>query len=174
MIEAGILTEEDRVELLEGWIVPKMVHNPQHDATIDRTHEALRLRFSNDWRIRIQCAITTIDSEPEPDLVVVRGPASRYEHRHPHPQDVALLVEVADSSLPKDRDIKARAYARAGIVIYWIVNLPNRTVEVFSDPSGPTAMPHYREHKTYTINDSIDLFVGGVDAQPVKVSEIFT
>src|SRR5262245_478373 len=83
MIDNGILTENDPVELLEGWIVSKMPHDPEHDSSIDKIAEALREILPKSWRIRVQSAITTGDSEPEPDITVARGPADRYDDRHP-------------------------------------------------------------------------------------------
>src|SRR5215217_6477795 len=68
LLEIGLLAEDERVELLEGWIVQKMTHNPIHDATVDRLAELLRDRVPRSWRLRIQSAITTADSEPEPDI----------------------------------------------------------------------------------------------------------
>src|SRR5262249_47133779 len=78
MIQAGILTEDDQVELLEGWIVPKMPHKPPHDGTIQLANKRIGRRLPPGWDIRVQSAVTTSDSEPEPDLAVVRGDESTY------------------------------------------------------------------------------------------------
>ena len=172
MAQAGVLTENDPVELLEGWIVTKMPHRPSHDATIDQTDEVLRGQLPTGWRMRIQSAITTDDSEPEPDLAVVLGPASRYAAHHPGPQDIALLIEVADSSLAHDRDVKGRLYARAGIAAYWIINLVDTQVEVYSEPSGPTADPCYRQHHTYRAGEVIPLVIGGQSVAAIAVREL--
>src|SRR5262245_53367242 len=94
MIQAGILTEDDPVELLEGWVVPKMPHNPPHDGIVDLAREVIRGKLPAGWRVRVQSAITTPDSEPEPGLVVAPGPASRYFDHHPGPSEIALVVEV--------------------------------------------------------------------------------
>src|SRR6266540_3167751 len=91
--EVGVLTGDDRVELLEGWIVGKMIHNPRHDATVDRANETITGRLPPGWRVRVQCSVTTGDSEPEPDLSVVRGPAERYVARHPQADKAAHLIE---------------------------------------------------------------------------------
>src|SRR6266849_885039 len=123
LIQEGFLGENDRVELLEGWIVPKMTHNPPHDSTIQIVSECLAERIPVGWKIRIQSAVTTNDSEPEPDLAVVRGQARTYAARHPGPQDIGLIIEIAESSLLQDRHDKARIYARAGISEYWVINL---------------------------------------------------
>ena len=144
--ETGVLTEDDRVELLEGWIVPKMNHNPLHDGTIELVEDQLRRHLPGGWRLRIQSVITTEDSEPEPDLAVVRGPAGRYIQRHPGQTDIGLVVEVSDTSLSRDRD-KCRIYASAGIVAYWIVNLVDRRIEVYTEPADEDANPGYRGHE---------------------------
>src|SRR5438309_2736413 len=83
MIEAGVLDEDDPVELLEGWMVAKMPRNPPHDGTITRMQKRLEPELGEDWLIRIQSAITTRDSEPEPDLAVVSSPLEKYFARHP-------------------------------------------------------------------------------------------
>ncbi|MBY0526953.1 MAG: Uma2 family endonuclease [Gemmataceae bacterium] len=130
MIQVGLLTEEDSVELLEGWIVPKMPRNSPHDIAIELLQEALGDMLPADWRLRIQSAVTLPDSEPEPDVALVRGNARSRGGRHPGASDVGLIVEVADSSLIRDRQEKARLYARAAIVVYWIVNVADAQVEV--------------------------------------------
>jgi Uma2 family endonuclease len=172
MAQAGVLTENDPVELLEGWIVTKMPHKPSHDATIDQADEVLRGSPPAGWRMRIQSAITTDDSEPEPDLAVVLGPASRYAAQHPRPQDIALLIEVADTTLAHDREVKGRLYARAGIAAYWIINLIDRQVEVYSEPSGPAANPSYRQHHTYRAGEVIPLVIGGQSVAAIAVHDL--
>src|SRR5437764_10636552 len=143
MIEAGILTPDDKVELLENYVVLKMPRNPPHDSTIQRMLESLFPRRPAGWSLRVQSAVELSDSQPEPDFAVVRGSAADYETRHPAPADVALLIEVADSSLLRDQRDKTRIYARAGIICYWIINIPDRRVEVYTQPSGPAAVPAY-------------------------------
>ncbi len=172
MIQASVLTENDRVELIEGWIVPKMPHNPPHDSTIDKVQEVLWGSLPPGWRVRVQSAITTTESEPEPDLVVAPGPASRYAARHPEPQEIALVAEVADSTLSFDRGDKGRSYARAGIVCYWIINLTGRQVEVYTDPTGPTPNPGYRQRKDFGPADAVPLVVGGQQVALIPVGNL--
>src|SRR6266699_2669605 len=112
MIEAGILTPEDKVELLENYVVLKMPRNPRHDSTIQRMLEKLFPRRPAGWSLRVQSAVTLPDSQPEPDFAFVRGSAADYETRHPGPGDVGLVIEVADSSLLRDQQDKTRIYAR--------------------------------------------------------------
>jgi Uma2 family endonuclease len=171
MIQAGALDEDARFELLEGWIVYKVTKNPLHDMTVDLVHELLSDRVKG-WRVRSQSAITTADSEPEPDVAVAEGPATKYKNKHPGPKDLALVVEVSDSSLDRDRDDKLIIYARAAIPVYWIVNLPDRVVEVYTDPSGPAARPTYRKTDTYHPNGSVPLSVAGQTLPPIPVRDI--
>lgn len=161
MIQAGLLTEDDRVELLEGWIVLKMPRNPLHDATVEIADEALRPRLPVGWSVRVQSAISTPESEPEPDLAVVRGGARDYLSRHPGPADIGLLIEVSESSLVRDRDEKGRLFARAGIPCYWIINLVDARVEAYTDPTGPAANPVFRQRQDYGPADSVPLLLGG-------------
>jgi Uma2 family endonuclease len=172
MVRAGILTEDDPVELLEGWIVPKMPRNPRHDATIDEAQDVLRRHLPAGWRIRGQSAITTNDSEPEPDIAIVRGPAMRYSAAHPSPQDIAALIEVADSSLLRDRRDKGRLYARAGVSYYWILNLTDRQIEVYTDPTGPATNPSYRQRQDYGITASVSLVVDGQEVAQIPVTAL--
>jgi hypothetical protein len=171
MTEAGVLTEDDRVELLEGWIVHKMPHNPPHDATITRIQRRLTRILPDEWLLRIQCAITTPDSEPEPDLAVVQGPEEVYFARHPGPGDIALLIEVADTTIEQDRGEKRRLYARARIAAYWIVNLPESKIEVYTSPRAGKS-PAYRQQQDYGLADSLPLSVAGRVLAHLPVAEL--
>jgi Uma2 family endonuclease len=139
MIESGALGEDDRVELIDGWVVTQMAKGPEHAYSTGQCQELLQRLLPDGWHLRNQEPITLADSEPEPDLGVVRGARQDYRDRHPGPSDVALVIEVSESSLATDRG-KARIYARAGIREYWIVNLVDRSLEVHSEPQpGPDA-----------------------------------
>jgi Uma2 family endonuclease len=143
LIDLGMFADDDRFELLEGWIIPKMTRNPPHDVALDLTRELLGRVLPEGWRLRVQSAITTLESEPEPDFAIARGEARDYLEHHPGPADISLVVEVSDSSLDEDRSLKARIYARAGIPNYWIVNVVDGCVEVRTGPSGPGDSPSY-------------------------------
>src|SRR5262245_45392334 len=95
LIDAGVFARDERFELLEGWIVAKISRNPPHDASMELTRAELEKRLPSGWHIRGQSAITTTDSEPEPDLAVVQGSRRTYSSRHPGPSDLALVVEIA-------------------------------------------------------------------------------
>jgi Uma2 family endonuclease len=146
MVETGILTENDKVELLNGRIVEKMARNPPHDSAIQRLLNALVRKLPQAYSIRSQMALTLPSSAsvPEPDLAVVWGPDSRYDAAHPGAADALLVVEISDSTLRDDRGEKLISYAGAGVSLYWIVNLVDRRVEIYSDPTGPEHFPTYR------------------------------
>jgi len=169
--EVGVLTEDDRVELLEGVITPKMVHNPPHDGTLQLVEEALRRRLPSGWVIRIQSSLTTSDSEPEPDVVIARGVARDYLRRHPHAEDTGLVVEIADSSLQRDR-VKARLYARAGAPVYWIVNLIDAQFEVHWQPTGPCPEPEYQQKAVYRRGDRVPFTLPGMTECELSIDEL--
>src|SRR5262245_28451011 len=129
LIRGGILTEDDNLELIEGYLVHKMSRSPPHNGTLRKVEKRLSRLLPAGWEVCIQSGITLADSEPEPDLAVVREDPAEYITRHPGPADIGLVIEVADSSLPSDRSDKARIYARAGIAVYWIVNVSDRQIE---------------------------------------------
>lgn len=172
MIRAGILKEDDPFELLEGWLVPKMTPNPPHDLALVLAEDEIARRLPPAWFRRGQSAVTTADSEPEPDIAVVRGPKRLYAQHHPGPQDMALVVEVADSSLPRDRTTKCRLYARAGIPVYWIVNLPDTQVEVYTDPTGPDLNPCYRQRRDFSGAEEVPLVLDGREIGRIPVRDL--
>ena len=173
MIRAGILGEDDDLELLNGWLVTKMTRNPPHDAVLALVDQQIRLLLPADWHVRIQSAITTSDSEPEPDLAVVRGLPQRYFKRHPSPEEIALIVEVAQSSLDNDRYEKAPIYAEAGIPWYWIVNLIDDCVEAYSAPSGTGLASKYQKQTEHKSGESIPLITDGRELGKIEVKKLF-
>jgi hypothetical protein len=172
MIHASVLTEDDPVELLEGWIVHKKPHTPAHDGTVELTQEVIRDRLPTGWRIRVQSAITTSDSEPEPDLTVVPGPAARYFDHHPTPAEIGLLIEVSDTTVTRDRQDKGRLYSRAAIGCYWIINLVDRQIEVYTEPTGPDANPSYRQSRVFGINDAVPPVLEGKEVAQIPVRDL--
>ena len=168
LIELGILTEDDNLELLEGYLVHKMSRNPPHDAAIQKGNKKWLRILPPGWDLRVQSAVTLADSEPEPDFAIVRGDETAYLTRHPTAADIGLVVEVSDSTLPGDRDDKGRIYARAAIPCYWIVNLNDRQIEVYTSPSGPFPDPKFGQRGDYHVGDSVPLVLSG--AAPIQVA----
>jgi Uma2 family endonuclease len=172
MIETGILTPEDKVELLENYVVLKMTRNPRHDSTVQRFNRPVLRILPSGWDIRIQSAITLSDSQPEPDIAVVRGSAADYDNHHPGPADIGQLIEVGDASLLRDQRDKTRIYARGSIHFYWIVNIVDRRLEVFSQPSGPIAVPAYGAFRIYQPGDSVPLVLDGITVGSLAVADL--
>jgi Uma2 family endonuclease len=160
LIEAGILTDNDRVELLHGWLIAKMPINPPHNIAITRINRRLLPLLPEPWLLQVQGAITLRDSEPEPDFAVIRGPEETYDRRKPVPRDIALLIEVADSSLLPDRRDKGILYAQARVPQFWIVNLVEAVIEGYTEPKAGKS-PAYRQQRTYGADESIPLVLEG-------------
>jgi Uma2 family endonuclease len=172
LIEIGILTEDDNLELLDGYLVHKISRNPPHDAAIQKIQKRLFRVLLPDWDLRIQSAVTLRRSEPEPDLAVVRGDETRYLTNHPGSADLGLVIEVADSTLDGDRIDKGRIYAEAGIACYWIVNLVDRQIEVYTLPSGANAAPEFAQRQDYQMGDDVALVLDARNVASIPVREL--
>lgn len=135
--DCGVLTPEDRVELLEGWIAPKQIRRPAHRFAVGLLNEWLQKHLPAGFFGLCQLPISTARSEPEPDLSVIHGAHADFRDRHPQGQECRLLIEVADNAVERDRQ-KAAIYADADIEEYWILNLVDRQLEKFaqSSPDG--------------------------------------
>jgi Uma2 family endonuclease len=173
MVAAGLITVNDRVELLEGVLVNKMSKSPPHRIANGKTRRALEAILPAGWYLDSQEPITLDDSEPEPDVVIVRGRTEDYATGHPTPAVIPLVIEVADSSLRRDREAKRRIYARNGVAVYWIVNVADRVIDVFSGPSGPTVhTPDYATTTTYRAGDSMPVVLAGTTIGTVNVNDL--
>lgn len=170
--ERGILTPADRVELIDGYLVVKSMHKSPSASTVVRIARYFDRAVPLGFMVRSQVPITLATSEPEPDAVVARGDLRTYDLRHPKAAEVVLAVEVSDSSLRSDREYKSGVYAAAGIPIYWIVNLPEAKVEVYTLPSGPGDDPKYAERQDYTAGDSIPLILDGQLSASLAVADL--
>jgi Uma2 family endonuclease len=154
MVEVGVLDPDERVELLHGEVVEMTPIGPLHASTVSRLARVLIEATGPETYVSPQNpASIDLHSEPEPDLVLARPDIDRYREAHPGPDDVLLLVEVADTSLEMDRNVKLPLYAKAGIVEVWIVDVNENGVEVCRDPSGG----EYRDVRRFKPGDSITL-----------------
>ena len=172
MIEAGLLTENDRLELLEGFLIEKMTIKPPHTFVTEILREVFGHIIPDNFFVNNQQPITTSDSEPEPDVIVIQGQRRDFLENHPGPEDVVLLIEVSDATLYQDQTWKKRIYARANIAIYWIVNLSDRQIEVYSQPSGPIDNPTYHQLHTYQETDEIPVILNGQEIAQLPVHEL--
>ncbi len=169
MVDAGIFTGRDKVHLINGYLVAKMTQNTPHATADDLCGDRLNRVIPPGWYVRAAKPIRlpTESSEPEPDRCVVRGGIRDYAARHPGPADLALAVEVADFSLQDDR-MQADIYGRAGIPVYWIINLIYRQVEVYSNlgPSG------YQSLEVFVPPHALTVMIDGVEVGEIPVAEI--
>lgn len=132
LAELGVF-EGERVELIDGVVVQMSPHGPSHDSAVSRLNRVLMRALADRAEIRIQSAYAAGDSsEPEPDVAVV--PLGDYERAHP--SEAYLLIEVAESSLKKDRGVKASLYAASNVTEYWVVDLVDRAIHVFRGPAA--------------------------------------
>ncbi|MCI0391752.1 MAG: Uma2 family endonuclease [Acidobacteria bacterium] len=154
MLEAGILTEDDRVELIRGEIRTMSPKGPKHSSGNTRANRYFTRLLGDHAIIRIQEPIHIDDySEPEPDVVLAAPAEDFYDYHHPTPEDVLMVLEVADSSLLFDREEKSLLYAQAGVRQYCLLNLRDRELEDYRNP-GPSG---YRSKQTYTAEQSFNL-----------------
>jgi hypothetical protein len=159
LVAAAVLDEDDPVELLEGWLVQKMPKNPPHVLATRLLEKALEKIIPAAYFVRAQEPITLADSEPEPDIVVVQGDFRDFSLRHPSANEVGMVAEIANATLGRDRGSKQRIYARAGIPIYWVVNLVDRCIEVYTLPIGLGANAGYQQHQVYGLNEFVPVVI---------------
>lgn len=140
-IAAGILTENDKVELINGELIEKMSIGKKHNDCVQHLNLYFVIRYGQTHGCRPQCSVTlSLDSEPEPDFAIINRETYATRTGNPEPADILLIVEVADTSLEYDREDKARMYAAAGLPEYWIVNLQHDQVELHTLPNVATGM----------------------------------
>ena len=136
MAQAGILSEDDRVELIEGEIVNMTPVGSRHAAVVDRLNRILSRRIGERAIVRVQNPIRLGEhSEPQPNVTLLRPREDFYASAHPGPEDVLLLIEVAETSAEYDREVKIPLYARFGIGEVWLVDLEGKAIEVYRNPS---------------------------------------
>jgi Uma2 family endonuclease len=173
MIESGILVDGEPYELLEGWIVRKMSRGNPHDDAVSALTILFVLLLPTGWVPRPQCTVTlSDDSEPEPDFTLARGVKGTYRDHHPGPSEIGLTVEVAASSLTVDRHDKGRIYARDRIPVYWVVNVVDQQIEVYSQPGGPVDAPAYQQRQDFLPGSTIPVVLDGQTVGSIAVSDV--
>ena len=152
MAEVGILTHDERVELVNGEIIQMSPMGDRHAYSVDELVDLLGYRFRGRARIRCQNPVR-IDGrrEVQPDIAVLKLRDDLYSSGHPGPADVLLLIEVSDTTLSYDRNVKLPMYAQFDIPETWIINIPDRLVEIYTDPSDG----QYRTRHTYSPDQTV-------------------
>lgn len=171
LIDIGLLTDADRCELINGYIIERPPINPPHATVVRKLMVQLLKLVGFDVVLRVQLSITLPDGEPVPDFVLAAGTDDDYTARHPRPIDCHLVVEVSDSSLGFDTGEKLAAYAAAKVSVYWVVNIPGRRVEVYTNPRGGKA-PTYRTRTDYAPGQDVPVVVAGKTLGSLPVSEL--
>lgn len=137
MTEVGILPEESGWEVIDGYLIDKMSIGSRHAGTVNELTQSLIILLGRAAIVAVQNPIHINEyNEPEPDIALLKPRKDFYKRSHATPEDVLLLIEVSDSTIEYDREIKKTLYAEAGIVEYWLVNLQNDTIEVYSQPKN--------------------------------------
>jgi Uma2 family endonuclease len=169
LIELGILREDDPVELLNGEVVTKMPEGDPDGFAIERLNRRLNRVVPEEYCVRCQQPVIFPEDEPEPDFAICL-PVERRENHAPRPEHVFLVLEVSESSLADDRTVKLRLYAAFGIPVYWIVNLVDRQIEVYTDPVKPPASePRYQTQENFTAGQQVPLTIAGTVVGSIAV-----
>ena len=174
MIRSGVFTNHDRLELIDGYLVAKMTQYPTHTVSAQLCRVRVDRILPPGWHLRIEgpIRIPSQSSMPEPDLAVARGEIRDYSTRDPEPADVALVIEVADSSLDDDRVVKSRIFGGGGVALYCIINLVDRQVEVYSDPSGASEPLGYRHCEVYRPGQAVPIVIENTEVGRVPVVDL--
>lgn len=168
MIQLGILTDKHKVELIRGEIVPKISKGDFHTYCVKALNRLFADRASQSSILSVQDPILLSDSEPEPDFALLELRPDKYRHGKPKASEILLLVEVADSSLRFDRDVKGPIYAENGIADYWIANLVEKCLEVYRDPQ-----PDGTFSSTQIVRPGETVSLLKLPAVQIDVSELF-
>ena len=167
IVAAGALDDPKKIELIDGYLVTKLAKSPEHGYSTKEVIKALDRFLPAGWTSRKEEPVRIpVYDEPEPDVTIVRGTDADYRHRIPEPADVGLLVEVSRTSVSPDRQM-ANVYGRSGIPVYWIVNLIDRQIEVYTDP-GPAG---YRNRADYTSGQQIPVVIDGRQCGRIAVDD---
>jgi Uma2 family endonuclease len=168
MVNSGVLTKRDRVHLINGFLVGKVSKNPPHVLASRNVRDELARLIPSGWDLRLEAPVRLPPkSEPEPDISMARGSKADYATRHPGPADLAMVVEIAESSVAEDRKM-TRVYGPAGIPIYWIVNLKARQIEVFTLKQRGS----YGRPRVFKPGQTVPVVVDGIEVGRIAVNDI--
>ena len=172
MVRAGIFAQKEPIFLWHGRLVEKMTKGRPHALVLIKLNALLVRLVPEGWYVQPEQPIALADDGlPEPDLAVVRGAADDHGDRAPGPRDLGLVVEIADSSLSVDSGSVLETYAAQNIPIYWIVNIPERRVEVYREPTGPAPSPSYRACRQYRHGERVPVVLDGREVGEIAVDD---
>ncbi len=163
------LLKAERVELIDGFIVERAAMDPPHVLSSEKLRRKLDTVLPEGWFVREDKPVQVHRTyEPLPDFAVAKGDPDTYANRHPVPSDIAMVIEISDSTLNKDRGEKQVNYARGVIPAYWIVNLIDRQIEVYADPTADG----YLSRIVFKSGQSVPILINGVEVGQIAVAEI--
>ncbi len=169
IIRSGALDERAKVELIDGYLVEKTGKSAEHGFASKRTIKAIEALLPAGWTWRSEQPVRIPEyDEPEPDITIVRGTDLDYEHRIPNPSDVVLVIEVSLTTLDFDRYEKLRAYASSGIGVFWIVNLRDRQIEVYTQPRSGS----YGLREDFKSGQAVPLIIDGQSLGQIPVDSV--
>ncbi len=168
IVASGSLNEPKKVELIDGYVVTKMAKSPEHSFSTKEALKALERLIPAGWTARKEDPVRIAEyDEPEPDVTIVRGSDADYRHRIPEAGEVGLLVEVSRTNVTADRQ-QGSVFGRAGIPVYWIVNLVDRHVEVYTNP-GPAG---YSSRQDFASGERVPVVIDGRQVGQMVVDDI--
>jgi Uma2 family endonuclease len=169
-VESGVFTKRDRFTLINGFLVAKVPKSPRQTFVAKNLVRKLQRLIPSSLDFRIEDAIRLALSKPEPDVSIARGDIEDYADRDPGPVDLAMVIEIAASSVSEDRQM-AKVYGPAGIPVYWIVNLKAREVEVYSLLKR-RGTPSYGRPRVFRVGQSVPVTIEGIDVGRLAVADI--
>ncbi len=172
MFDLGILARDEKLELLDGYLVVKMSQNRPHRAAVTRLTYLLPNRLPPGWLVVANYPIALGVMDPEPDGMVLRGVITDYDARDPGVTDVGIVIEVSDSTLEMDRAGKGRLFAKFGIPVYWIINVEDKQIEVYTAPDATADPPAYATRTDYRPGDAVPIVLDGNAVGTIHVSEL--
>jgi Uma2 family endonuclease len=172
MGEVGIIHPDERTELLDGVIVEKPMQGPSHVAVTRRLAARLPRHLPLGWFVQTQDPVGLPNSEPEPDAAVLKGDETSYDAHHPEMTDVGIVIEVADSTLRSNRREKGRLYAEAVLPVYWIINVADEQIEVYTNPD-PNANPlFYADRMDYKPGQDVPIVLDGAPVGSIPAADL--
>jgi Uma2 family endonuclease len=172
MEQHGIIYESSRIELLDGVLLEKEMPSPPHEAVSRRLNKHLSRLLPDDWFYQGNTSLDLAESEPIPDGAVVRGTIEDYDHAHPDAAATGIAIEISVSTLRFDRNFKLAKYASTGVPVYWIINLNDRQIEVFTDPETFKSPANYATQAVYKPGDRVPIVLDGVAVADVAVDDL--
>lgn len=170
--ELGIIDPDEKVELLDGYIVEKPMKGPPHQGATRRLAARIPRLLPPGWFIQTQDVVGLAASEPEPDAAILRGDETSCDSRQPEPADTGIVIEVADSTLRNDRREKGMLYAEGTIPIYWIVNVSDGWIEVHTNPDPAANPPAYANRTDYLPGQDVPIVLDGVQVATIPAADL--